>query len=362
MQASSVRYHFASLRIRGRGLALLSSVLYASLVWLASPALANRCTGTCGDGSTFDKSASSCDACRIMQCPRTCKLEGVTTCLWCGQDTQEAQQPTATTLVVRLGQNPNDPTAPTDVVNLTGGTVLRPRGGMDLPDGRVRIEIEMLQLELHGVSPIFGPVDVWQLPVPPSPGMIEDRLPGQPFPADSFFDVFFSLEMPGRSLHLGSPLHLRASIEETDTIAQDEGGPAPVTWFSESPTPLFNEAEQVAAWILSVQQTVIFQNGFAVDVDPVHSPTSWHARPERNPARADAALIFDAVSEGRAAIDVFDTTGRKVRTLVNGRVPSGSHRVRWDGRADDGQMTPPGIYFFRVETGTYVEAVKFTRF
>ena len=49
---------------------------------------------------------------------------------------------------------------------------------------------------------------------------------------------------------------------------------------------------------------------------------------------------------------VFDRTGRRVASLLEG-VEGGSQRVvRWDGRTDEGQILKPGIYVLYLEVGT----------
>jgi hypothetical protein len=49
---------------------------------------------------------------------------------------------------------------------------------------------------------------------------------------------------------------------------------------------------------------------------------------------------------------VFDRTGRRVASLLEG-VEGGSHRVvNWDGSKDNGQILKPGIYVIYLEAGT----------
>jgi flagellar hook assembly protein FlgD len=52
--------------------------------------------------------------------------------------------------------------------------------------------------------------------------------------------------------------------------------------------------------------------------------------------------------EGRVALEVFDARGRRVRTLLQNRVVSGSLDVEWDGRDDQGHSVPSGVYFCRL--------------
>jgi flagellar hook assembly protein FlgD len=52
---------------------------------------------------------------------------------------------------------------------------------------------------------------------------------------------------------------------------------------------------------------------------------------------------------------VFDTSGRAVRTVLDRQsFPSGRHTREWDLRSDSGRRVPPGIYFYRMNSGSYV--------
>ena len=48
---------------------------------------------------------------------------------------------------------------------------------------------------------------------------------------------------------------------------------------------------------------------------------------------------------------IYDVSGRKVRTLVNGTQSGVENRVTWDGRAESGARVGAGVYFYRLEAG-----------
>lgn len=70
-----------------------------------------------------------------------------------------------------------------------------------------------------------------------------------------------------------------------------------------------------------------------------------------NPVRREAALAFALPAAGRASLVVYDVTGRRVRTLLDGERAAGAHEVRWDRAADDGGRVPAGVYFYRLSAG-----------
>jgi hypothetical protein len=74
-----------------------------------------------------------------------------------------------------------------------------------------------------------------------------------------------------------------------------------------------------------------------------------------NPFAASTAFHFDMPpGGGRAKLEVFDTGGRRVATLVDGPVGGGAQVARWGGTDDAGRHVGSGIYLCRLEAGLFV--------
>ncbi len=50
----------------------------------------------------------------------------------------------------------------------------------------------------------------------------------------------------------------------------------------------------------------------------------------------------------RVTLEVFDTAGRRVRTLTDAVYPAGEHAVRWDGATAPGRVPAAGVYLLRL--------------
>jgi flagellar hook assembly protein FlgD len=48
------------------------------------------------------------------------------------------------------------------------------------------------------------------------------------------------------------------------------------------------------------------------------------------------------------SIEIFDLNGERVKTLRNQNDPAFFYEVPWDGRNDDGDLVPPGLYIYQV--------------
>lgn len=67
-----------------------------------------------------------------------------------------------------------------------------------------------------------------------------------------------------------------------------------------------------------------------------------------NPARGGLTVAFATARAAPARARVLDTAGRLVRTLHDGALEAGPHRLRWDGADARGRPAPPGVYFVEV--------------
>jgi phosphatidylserine/phosphatidylglycerophosphate/cardiolipin synthase-like enzyme len=69
-----------------------------------------------------------------------------------------------------------------------------------------------------------------------------------------------------------------------------------------------------------------------------------------NPTRGLTVIRFALPAEGHVSLGIYDLSGRRVRSLVEGPVGAGEQQVSWNGRSDDGAPQPAGIYFYRLVT------------
>ena len=70
-----------------------------------------------------------------------------------------------------------------------------------------------------------------------------------------------------------------------------------------------------------------------------------------NPSHGPTQLRFALPTARDVSIDVLDVSGRRVRTLTNGRQEAGVHSVEWNGADEQGRALPNGTYFARFASG-----------
>ena len=66
------------------------------------------------------------------------------------------------------------------------------------------------------------------------------------------------------------------------------------------------------------------------------------------------AVGADTKPESRSIrLSLYNVSGQRIRTLVDGERPAGSYSVTWDGRDDAGRDAGSGVYLCRMEVGDY---------
>ncbi len=74
-----------------------------------------------------------------------------------------------------------------------------------------------------------------------------------------------------------------------------------------------------------------------------------------NPFNPTTTIVFQVKEEGRVTLEVYDLLGRRVMSLVDGVLKSGTHRA-----VVDASELSPGIYFYRMTAGSFSEMKKMT--
>jgi parallel beta-helix repeat protein len=77
-----------------------------------------------------------------------------------------------------------------------------------------------------------------------------------------------------------------------------------------------------------------------------------------NPFKGTTEIAFSVPVASEVSLKVYDVNGRLVRSLVEGSLAAGSHRVVWDGRTGAGSQTAPGVYLAVVKIGDRETASK----
>ncbi len=71
-----------------------------------------------------------------------------------------------------------------------------------------------------------------------------------------------------------------------------------------------------------------------------------------NPMRDNAEIYYQINSPGITNLTLYDITGRKVKSFINGNFEQGCYRLTWDGTDETGRKLSEGVYFIRLDNQT----------
>jgi hypothetical protein len=77
-----------------------------------------------------------------------------------------------------------------------------------------------------------------------------------------------------------------------------------------------------------------------------------------NPVRFQTTVFYQLPREVYVLVQVYDRTGKLVKTLVNDIQEAGYKDVIWNGQDECGRTIPSGIYFYRLRAGDFTSTKK----
>ena len=76
-----------------------------------------------------------------------------------------------------------------------------------------------------------------------------------------------------------------------------------------------------------------------------------------NPFNPKTVISYQLPAASKVIIKVYDMLGNEMETLVNEEQPAGVYELNWDAASASGGL-PSGIYFYRIQAGSFVETKK----
>jgi hypothetical protein len=93
----------------------------------------------------------------------------------------------------------------------------------------------------------------------------------------------------------------------------------------------------------------------ATSVTAISDPSPRHlhltVRTYPNPLNPSTRIVFELPRSQDVSLVIYDVRGRRVRQLLRGPKIAGSHIVEWDGKNDDGEILPSGVYLYELIAG-----------
>ncbi len=82
----------------------------------------------------------------------------------------------------------------------------------------------------------------------------------------------------------------------------------------------------------------------------------YNAKP--NPFRNLTTICYSLSNETKVSLNIYDVSGRLVKTLVKGKQEPGFYSVNWNSKNNRDQSISEGVYFYQLQTPTYIATKK----
>ncbi len=184
---------------------------------------------------------------------------------------------------------------------------------------------------------------------------------GDPLQADG-------LGVGDRTILIDPPAGLATVSPDQGQVAPGFGNPITVTFYATDLDPGIHVA------VMTVVSTDPVDPEILVPLVLTVTEPSWAPDPELprvvtftgpvpNPFNPATSLHFSLPAAAEVALDIFDVSGRRVRSLVAGSLPAGPHVVSWNGRDETNRNVASGHYFARltVEGSARVKSLTLVR-
>ena len=101
---------------------------------------------------------------------------------------------------------------------------------------------------------------------------------------------------------------------------------------------------------------IIISHGSEKGIEERHPSSSL--RPYPNPFTGSMVISYNLPVEERVNIEIYNSLGQRIKTLLGEKKPPGYHSLVWDGTDSSGRRVASGVYFCTLKAGNSVRIQK----
>jgi hypothetical protein len=110
---------------------------------------------------------------------------------------------------------------------------------------------------------------------------------------------------------------------------------------------------------LTSQQISLHVDTSTANEDPLQIPEITSLQGNfPNPFNPETTIRFGLKQAGRVSIEIYNTKGQHIRTLVSDKLKAGYHSAVWNGTDSSGKAVSSGMYLYRMQTEGFAQTRK----
>jgi len=131
----------------------------------------------------------------------------------------------------------------------------------------------------------------------------------------------------------------------------------PATTLDKTSHRIAAEVPHLSLWALTGKNDSILVN--ITDEKEVKVPAEYFlANSYPNPFNPVTFIRYRIPKTAPVILKIYNVVGQEIVTLVDKMLPAGSYEVQWDGRNRLNNPVVSGVYFYRLQAGTFVQTKK----
>jgi len=77
-----------------------------------------------------------------------------------------------------------------------------------------------------------------------------------------------------------------------------------------------------------------------------------------NPFNPETEIRFALIKDSQVVINIYNTLGQQIDTLIDTQYPAGFHSVYWDGKDRNASPVSSGVYLYEIQAGEFSQVRK----
>jgi hypothetical protein len=122
---------------------------------------------------------------------------------------------------------------------------------------------------------------------------------------------------------------------------------------------IIEDIEVVASEITPITFTMVCEESTLIKDKKINiTPAKLIIYNYPNPFNAETNINYQLLANSNVQLTIYDITGKLVKILVNEQKQAGYYTITWNGKDENWQNVPSGVYFYHIKTDNGFEETK----